>query len=75
MNVEHVFPQTYFDRALPMRSDLHHLMATFEHPNEMRGRLPFGPVPPAGLPGWAETEAARRGCRRAAGVKPDLRQD
>ncbi len=42
MNVEHVFPQSYFDSDLPMRSDLHHLMATFEHPNGMRGRLPFG---------------------------------
>jgi hypothetical protein len=44
MNVEHVFPQTYFDGDLPMRSDLHHLMATFERPNEMRGHLPFGTV-------------------------------
>jgi len=42
MNVEHVFPQSYFDSDVPMRSDLHHLMATFEHPNSMRGRLPFG---------------------------------
>ncbi|HEX4047267.1 MAG TPA: endonuclease, partial [Elusimicrobiota bacterium] len=42
MNVEHVFPQSLFEKALPMRSDLHHLMATFEHPNGMRGSLPFG---------------------------------
>jgi hypothetical protein len=42
MNVEHVFPQSLFKKDLPMRSDLHHLMATFEHPNGMRGNLPFG---------------------------------
>jgi hypothetical protein len=42
MNVEHVFPQSLFLKNLPMRSDLHHLMATFEHPNGMRGNLPFG---------------------------------
>ncbi len=44
MNVEHVFPQSFFHGALPMRSDLHHLMATLQHPNLMRGRLPFGVV-------------------------------
>lgn len=45
MNVEHVFPQSLFAQKLPMRSDLHHLMATFEHPNGMRGNLPFGVIP------------------------------
>lgn len=45
MNVEHLWPQSYFNERLPMRSDLHHLMATFQHPNSMRGRLPFGEVP------------------------------
>ena len=44
MNVEHVFPQVYFWRRTPMLSDLHHLMATFEHPNNMRSSLPFGAV-------------------------------
>lgn len=45
MNVEHLWPQSYFSEKLPMRSDLHHLMATFQHPNGMRGRLPFDEVP------------------------------
>lgn len=44
MNVEHVWPQGHFDKALPMRSDLHHLMATFIHPNGVRGNMPFGVV-------------------------------
>ncbi len=44
MNVEHIWPQSYFDKRLPMRSDLHHLMATFIHPNGVRAALPFGVV-------------------------------
>jgi endonuclease I len=42
MNVEHGFPQTFFEKGYPMRSDLHIMMATFEHPNGVRGILPFG---------------------------------
>lgn len=42
MNVEHVWPQGHFDKKLPMRADLHHLMATFIHPNGVRANLPFG---------------------------------
>ncbi|NNN06231.1 MAG: hypothetical protein HKL90_10060 [Elusimicrobia bacterium] len=59
MNVEHVFPQSLFESRLPMRSDLHHLMATLEHPNGMRGRLPFGIV--KGTPDYRNDAGARRG--------------
>ncbi len=45
MNVEHLWPQSYFNQRSPMRSDLHHLMATFAHPNSERSRYPFGEVP------------------------------
>lgn len=44
MNTEHVWPQSFFNKRLPMRSDLHHLMPTFMHPNSLRGHLPFGKV-------------------------------
>ena len=44
MNVEHLWPQSYFNRRNPMVSDLHHLMATFVHPNSERSRYPFGEV-------------------------------
>ncbi|HAH08205.1 MAG TPA: hypothetical protein DCM05_17050 [Elusimicrobia bacterium] len=44
VNAEHVWPQSFFNRQLPMRSDLHHLMATLAHPNSVRGHLPFGEV-------------------------------
>jgi hypothetical protein len=44
MNVEHTWPQSFFSKRLPMKSDLHHLLPTFIHPNGMRGSLPFGEV-------------------------------
>ncbi|MBI5210234.1 MAG: endonuclease [Elusimicrobia bacterium] len=44
VNAEHVWPQSFFNRAAPMRSDLHHLMATLSHPNSIRSNLPFGEV-------------------------------
>lgn len=59
MNVEHVFPQSYFDRRLPMRSDLHHLFATFMHPNSERGNLPFGVV--TGKPDYSNSAGAKMG--------------
>ena len=59
MNVEHTWPQSLFNRALPMRSDLHHLMATFMHPNSVRGALPFGMV--RGTPDYENKAGAKRG--------------
>ncbi|MDD5628957.1 MAG: endonuclease, partial [Elusimicrobia bacterium] len=48
MNVEHTWPQSFFSKRLPMKSDLHHLMATLIHPNGMRGSMPFGMVQGSG---------------------------
>jgi len=59
MNVEHVFPQSMFSGHIPMRSDLHHLMATLEHPNNVRGNLPFGVV--KGTPDYRNDAGAKRG--------------
>lgn len=59
MNVEHVFPQSLFGGVVPMRSDLHILMATLEHPNGMRGSLPFGVV--KGKPDYRNSAGAKRG--------------
>ena len=36
MNVEHVWPQSFFNKRAPMKSDVHHLMITFVYPNGMR---------------------------------------
>jgi hypothetical protein len=58
MNVEHVFPQSFFGSKKPMVSDVHMLMATLEHPNSIRGRLPFGPVREAD---YSNKAGAKRG--------------
>ncbi|MCX5797034.1 MAG: endonuclease [Elusimicrobia bacterium] len=59
MNVEHPWPQSFFDKALPMRSDLHHLLPTFQHPNSMRSNLPFGEV--KGSPDYSNNAGAKEG--------------
>lgn len=62
MNIEHTWPQSLFGKALPMRSDVHHLMATFMHPNSVRGAMPFGEVK-----GQADYEN-KAGAKRGGGV-------
>lgn len=44
VNAEHVWPQSYFNSALPMVADLHHLMSTLSVPNGRRGNLKFAKV-------------------------------
>lgn len=59
MNIEHTWPQSLFGKALPMRSDVHHLMATFMHPNSVRGSMPFGIV--TGNADYENKAGAKRG--------------
>lgn len=59
MNVEHLWPQSLFEKALPMRSDVHHLMTTFMHPNSVRAALPFGVV--RGKPEYQNSAGAKMG--------------
>ncbi|HAH31697.1 MAG TPA: hypothetical protein DCL44_05220 [Elusimicrobia bacterium] len=44
MNAEHMWPQAYFNKAYPMKSDLHHIQPTFLTPNGRRGSMPFTTV-------------------------------
>jgi len=44
INAEHTWPQSFFKKRSPMKTDLHHLMPTFMHVNSMRGRMAFGEV-------------------------------
>ena len=60
INAEHTWPQSFFKKRGPMRSDLHHLMPTFMHVNSMRGRLPFGPVSNNSV-NYGTRSGARRG--------------
>ena len=44
INCEHTWPQSFFNKSLPMVSDLHHLQSTMSVPNNRRGHFPFGMV-------------------------------
>ncbi len=50
MNTEHTFPQRYFNKKEPMRSDIHHLFPTDSKANSQRGSYHFGFV--TGNPFW-----------------------
>lgn len=43
-NREHTFPQSWFNDALPMRSDMNHIFPTDGAVNGLRGNFPFGEV-------------------------------
>ncbi len=43
-NTEHTWPQSFFNSAEPMQSDIHHLFPTDVTPNAQRANYPFGPV-------------------------------
>ena len=59
MNIEHTWPQSFFNKGLPMKADMHHLLPTFIHPNEIRGHMPFGEV--RGRPEYANSGGAKMG--------------
>lgn len=41
-NHEHAWPKSYFNDAMPMYSDLHHILPTDGWVNNKRGNLPYG---------------------------------
>ncbi len=51
-NTEHTWPQSLFNSASPMKSDIHHLFPTDVTANSQRGNLPFGVV--TGSPSWQQ---------------------
>lgn len=44
INCEHTWPQSFFNKSMPMVADIHHLQSTMSIPNNRRGHLPFGVV-------------------------------
>ncbi|PKK91212.1 MAG: hypothetical protein CVV64_05430 [Candidatus Wallbacteria bacterium HGW-Wallbacteria-1] len=52
MNCEHSWPQSFFEKQEPMRSDIWHLYPTDSIANGTRGSYPFGIV--VGEPIWSE---------------------
>ena len=44
INCEHVWPQSFFNKDLPMVGDIHHLQSTFSVPNGRRSNYPFAEI-------------------------------
>jgi endonuclease I/V8-like Glu-specific endopeptidase len=66
-NCEHVVPQSWFNKAQPMRADLHHLFTCEAGCNSFRSNIPYWDFPP-------EIEAVRTDCGQLQGRKfePDI---
>ncbi|PIE86104.1 MAG: hypothetical protein CSA05_02285 [Bacteroidia bacterium] len=45
INCEHTIPQSFFDKAEPMKSDLHHLFPARKGWNSTRSNYPFAEIP------------------------------
>lgn len=52
INCEHTVPQSLFNSADPMVSDIHHLFPTYDAWNSDRGNLPFSDIPDALTTKW-----------------------
>ncbi|WP_144282080.1 endonuclease [Chryseobacterium echinoideorum] len=57
-NREHIVPQSLFNEASPMVSDVHFIRATDGYVNNMRGSLPFGKV---GVTNYISNNGSKRG--------------
>lgn len=57
-NREHGFPQSWFDEAMPMKSDMFHIYPTDGFVNGKRSNYPFGKV---NSPDWVSENGSRLG--------------
>jgi endonuclease G len=64
-NCEHVVPQSWFDKAEPMRGDLHHLFACEVGCNSFRGNIPY-----FDFPDFEEVVRGECGKRERSGFEP-----
>jgi hypothetical protein len=72
MNAEHTWPQGFFNKAAPMKSDLHHIFPTFIAVNGMRGSEPFGEVSSAVYSTLSGSKLGSEGFEPADAVKGDV---
>ncbi len=72
INAEHLWPQSYFNSALPMVADLHHLQSTFATPNGRRGNLPFAKVAKATYRTSSGSKLGSEGFEPADAVKGNV---
>lgn len=63
-NREHIIPQSLFNEASPMVSDVHFIRATDGYVNNIRGTLPFGKV---GTANYTSDNGSKRGNSVSAG--------
>ncbi|AYN00113.1 endonuclease [Chryseobacterium sp. 3008163] len=63
-NREHIIPQSLFNEASPMVSDIHFIRATDGYVNNIRGSLPFGMV---GVTNYISDNGSKRGSSVSAG--------
>lgn len=68
-NREHLFPQSVFGKASPMRNDFFHVFPTDGKVNGMRGRLPFGEV---GKTKWTSKNGSKRGTNTTPGYSGEV---
>ena len=66
-NREHLFPQSIFDKALPMRSDYFHVIPTDGYVNNRRGSFPFGEV--GRRPKWISQNGSKLGANTTKGYR------
>lgn len=71
-NCEHVVPQSWFDKKLPMRGDLHHLFACDPGCNSLRGSFPYSDEPDNGS-ACGTVSAGKDGFEPATGKGPVAR--
>lgn len=57
-NREHIFPQGFFNKAYPMRSDIHHVVPSDGSVNGRRSNYPFGEVSSAS---WTSLNGSKVG--------------
>ena len=63
-NREHLVPQSSFNSAFPMQSDIHHVIPTDGRVNNFRGSLPFADV---ASPNFTSLNGSQRGSSAAVG--------
>ncbi|WP_299129091.1 endonuclease [uncultured Winogradskyella sp.] len=63
-NREHLIPQSSFNSAFPMQSDIHHVIPTDGRVNNFRGSLPFGNV---ASPNFTSLNGSQRGTSNMPG--------
>lgn len=61
INCEHTVPQSFFRKANPMRSDLHHLFPTYDRFNSIRSNHPFAEIDDQQTDKWMLDQTQSRG--------------